>query len=82
MLNVYVFKKFVVFLHVVSIIGKMSESIEKTIDIDKVLQSKLGDKVRYVPGFVVKLLKRLVHEDEVNAFLWESRHLTGTDWLE
>lgn len=81
-LNVYVFKKVVVFLHVVSIIGKMSESIEKTIDIDKVLQSKLGDKVRYVPGFVVKLLKRLVHEDEVNAFLWESRHLTGTDWLE
>jgi putative hemolysin len=60
----------------------MSENIEKTIDIDEILRSKLGDKMRLMPGFLIKWLKRLVHEDEVNAFLWESRHLTGTAWLE
>lgn len=70
------------FLHLLSIIPTMSESIEKTIDIDKVLRSKMGDKVRYVPRFLVSLLKRLVHEDEVNDFLWKSRDKQGTEWLE
>lgn len=56
--------------------------IEKTIDIDKVLESKLGAKMRWIPGFAVRWLKRIVHEDEVNRFLWESRDKTGTEWLE
>ncbi len=60
----------------------MSESIEKTIDIDKVLRSKIGDKMRFVPRFAVNWLKRLVHEDEVNRFLWSSRDKEGTEWLE
>ena len=59
----------------------MSEHIEKTIDIEKILQSKMGKKARFVPAFAVKWLKRIIHEDEVNAFLWESRNLTGTEWL-
>ena len=59
----------------------MREAIEKTIDIDEILKSKMGRKVRYVPRFLVSWLKRLIHQDEVNRFLWESRHLTGTDWL-
>jgi len=59
----------------------MSEHIEKTIDIEKILQSKMGKKARFVPAFAVRWLKRIVHEDEVNAFLWESRNLTGTEWL-
>jgi len=60
----------------------MSVDIEKTIDIDKVLESKLGAKMRWIPGFAVRWLKRIVHEDEVNRFLWESRDKTGTEWLE
>ena len=59
----------------------MSEHIEKTIDIEKILQSKMGKKARFVPAFAVRWLKRIVHEDEVNAFLWESRNLMGTEWL-
>ena len=59
----------------------MREAIEKTIDIDEILKSKMGRKVRYVPRFLVSWLKRLIHQDEVNHFLWESRHLTGTEWL-
>ena len=56
--------------------------MEKTIDIDRILASKMGAKARFVPGFVTGWLKRIVHEDEVNRFLWESRHLSGTPWLE
>ena len=48
----------------------MSESIEKTIDIDKILKSKMGNKVKFVPRFLVSWLKKIIHEDEVNRFLW------------
>ncbi len=56
--------------------------MEKTIDIDKILEGKLGTKKKFVPGFLVSWLKKVIHEDEVNRYLWESRHETGTEWLE
>ena len=60
----------------------MSETIEKTIDIDSVLRSKMGDKTKWVPRLLVSWLKHIIHQDEVNRYLWESRHEVGTDWLE
>ncbi|EFZ38273.1 Acyltransferase [Hoylesella oralis ATCC 33269] len=55
---------------------------EKTIDIDKILQSKMGNKARFVLRFLISWLKKIIHEDEVNLYLWESRNKTGTEWLE
>lgn len=60
----------------------MNEAIEKTIDLDKIIRSKMGEKSKFVPGFAMSWLKRITHQDEVNRFLWESRNLTGTEWLE
>lgn len=60
----------------------MVEVTEKTIDIDKVLRDKMGKKARYVPRFAVSWLKRIIHQDELNEFFWESRDLVGTEWLE
>ncbi|WP_314313824.1 glycerol acyltransferase [Hoylesella marshii] len=60
----------------------MGEGIEKTINIEEILHRKMGGKVRWVPSPLIAWLKRIVHEDEVNAFLNESRNLTGVDWLE
>ena len=60
----------------------MAKVTEQTIDIDKILKDKMGAKAKYVPGFLVNWLKRIVHQDQVNAFLWESRDKTGTEWLE
>ena len=60
----------------------MKQVTEKTIDIDELLDSKMGRKARWVPRPLVNWLKRIIHQDEVNAYLWESRHLTGTEWLE
>lgn len=42
----------------------------------------MGEKSKFVPGFAMSWLKRITHQDEVNRFLWESRNLTGTEWLE
>lgn len=59
----------------------MKESVEKTIDIKRILKDKMGSKARYVPCFLVAWLKKIIHEDEVNRFLWENRNLKGTEWL-
>ena len=42
----------------------------------------MGEKSKFVPGFAMSWLKRITHQEEVNRFLWESRNLTGTEWLE
>ena len=60
----------------------MGQTSEKTIDIDDILRSKMGSKAKWIPGFLVLWLKRIIHQDEVNKFLWESREKVGTEWLE
>ena len=60
----------------------MKQVTEKTIDLDLILSSKMGSKAKFVPRPFVSWLKRVIHQDEVNKYLWESRHLSGTEWLE
>lgn len=60
----------------------MIDVTEKTIDIDNILESKMGARKKYVPRPLVAWLKHIVHQDEVNEFLWASRGKTGVEWLE
>ena len=60
----------------------MLETTERTIDLDRIIREKMGTKARYVPSVAVRWLKHIIHQDEVNRFLWESRDKKGTEWLE
>lgn len=60
----------------------MNQITQKTIDINAILTSKMGAKARFIPSPLVAWLKRIIHEDQVNSFLWEHRNQTGTEWLE
>lgn len=60
----------------------MIEVTEHTIDIDALLKSKLGDKARFVPRFLVRYLKKIIHEDQVNASIWRMRNLEGVPWAD
>ena len=63
-------------------VNKMDVITEKTIDIKKILQAKMGKKARWVPFFVVSWLRHIIHEDQCNGFLWNARDLKGTPWLD
>ena len=52
------------------------------IDIDNVLQSKMGAKAKWVPRFVVNWLKRIVHQDEINKFIEQEGDKQGVEWIE
>lgn len=43
------------------------------IDIDKILQTKAPKHYKYIPKFVVSYLKRIVHQEELNVFLRDSK---------
>ncbi len=60
----------------------MGQITEKTINIDSILKGKMGSKAKWVPRPLVSWLKRIAHQNQVNAFLWESRDKVGTEWLE
>ena len=49
----------------------MNEITEKTIDIEKILRSKMGSKARYVPGLLVGWLKKI----------WDHRDESVVEWL-
>jgi len=61
---------------------RMAEITERTIDIDQIIRGKMGAKAKYVPGLLTRWLKHIIHQDEVNRFLWQSRDKTGVEWLE
>lgn len=70
-------------MQLVSICKRDMEQItEKTIDIDRILKDKMGEKAKWIPKALVSWLKHIAHQDQVNAFLWESRDKQGTAWLE
>jgi 1-acyl-sn-glycerol-3-phosphate acyltransferase len=50
------------------------------IDIDKVLREKAPDKAKYIPGFVVSYLKRIVHQEELNEILTRLSDRQGTEF--
>ena len=52
------------------------------IDVERILKEKTGKKYKYIPGFVVSYLKRIVHEDELNVFLRASKDKVGVEFLE
>ena len=60
----------------------MSDTSNFLIDIDSILQQKMGKKARYVPRFVTAYLKRIVHQDELNEFLLRVADKKGVDFLE
>ncbi len=59
-----------------------TQNSSKIIDVQKVLASKMGSKVRFVPKFVLNWLRKILHEDDINAYLEESKDIKGVAWLD
>lgn len=48
---------------------------EKFVDIEKIIASKNPRLLKWMPGFMLRYIKRILHEDEVNAFMKENGEL-------
>ena len=63
------------------ILKRMADDSLFLIDIDKVLREKAPKYYKYIPKFVVSYLKRIVHQEELNVFLRDSKDKVGVDFL-
>ena len=63
------------------ILKRMADDSLFLIDIDKVLREKAPKYYKYIPRFVVSYLKRIVHQEELNVFLRDSKDKVGVDFL-
>lgn len=66
--------------------GEMNDSPNDNevlkIDVEQVLYSKNPKFKRTVPGFVIRYLKKIVHQDELNEFLKAYGHLRDAEFIE
>lgn len=53
----------------------------KFIDVEKVFAEKNPSLAKVLPGFVFSLIRRVVHEDDLNSFLEINGHLQGLDFV-
>ncbi len=63
----------------------MSEQVEigkKFVDIPKIIEDKNPRLAKRLPRFVVRLIEKIVHIDEVNYYIYKWRHLTGLSWAD
>lgn len=57
----------------------MSDVIQ--IDVKAILKAKAGKKARFIPGFVVSYLKKIIHQDEVNEALRTFGHKNDLEFI-
>lgn len=55
---------------------------EKFIDIQKLIASKSPKLAKWLPGFIIRYLKRILHQDEINQFLDEHEEKYGADFCD
>lgn len=54
----------------------------KLIDIEKVFAAKNAGMLRFIPRFFINYLKRIVHQDDINAFILSCKDIKGIDFAD
>lgn len=57
-------------------------SAEKFIDVEKLIASKSDKALKYTPRFLVRYLKRIVHEKEINEFILANKDKKNAEWCQ
>ena len=57
-------------------------SDDRFIDVEQLIASKNPRALKRTPRFVIRYLKHILHQEEINTFLEDHRHLKNQDWCE
>ncbi len=60
----------------------LKENQQEFIDIDQIIKKKSKTLYRLTPGFLIRYLKRIIHQDEVNDVLENYQDKMGLDFIE
>ncbi len=59
----------------------MTENDSMKIDVEGVLKEKNPQLAKRIPRFLIRYLKRIVHQEEINAFLQKNKELYGLSFI-
>ncbi len=59
----------------------MKNEKEKKIDVEKIIREKNPRLLKWLPGFLLRYIKRILHEKDVNSFFMEHGHLRGLHFV-
>jgi len=51
------------------------------IDVQEILFTKAPKTAKKIPSFVIKILSKIIHQDEINKILKENEGITGVDFM-
>ncbi len=57
------------------------EEIEKTIDLGRAIREGNSGFFKSFPRFVIRLLEKIVRQEEMNKVIWDNRHMTGVPFI-
>ena len=60
----------------------MLKEKEKLIDVRKVIQDKNPALLKWMPGFLLRYIKRIAHEDDINGIMARIGHLRGLEFVD
>ena len=57
----------------------LSMKQRKFIDVEKIISDKNPKALKWMPGFVLRYLKRIIHEQDINTFLAKNEDKKNTE---
>ncbi|HSW67785.1 MAG TPA: 1-acyl-sn-glycerol-3-phosphate acyltransferase [Bacteroidales bacterium] len=60
----------------------ISQQQEGLINVERVIASKSRRLKKLLPGFIIRYLRRVIHEEDVNGLLLRYKELTGLDFID
>ncbi|HOH84810.1 MAG TPA: glycerol acyltransferase, partial [Bacteroidales bacterium] len=55
---------------------------KKFIEIEKVIGKKNPRLLKLLPGFVIRYIKRIIHQDEINDFIERNGNVYGLEFID
>jgi len=55
---------------------------EKFIDLENIIHTKSSALAKLLPGFVLRFLKRIIHEEKLNEIIYRNRNKFGLDFID
>ena len=57
------------------------ETVEKIIDIEKAIKEGNSKFLKSLPRFIIRVMRKIAHEDDINLTVHRSRHLNGVPFV-
>ena len=58
------------------------EITQNFLDVERLIASKNPTLLKIIPGFIINYLKRLVHQEEMNGYIYNNRNKYGLDFID